>query len=75
MMQWSEVNENTKEWLDFFGSFSPTIIHANRELKGWIIEGEGISKAHISAQELREAAAAFIDAADWLEKRSHYPEV
>ena len=69
-MEWDDVSEKSRDWLKLFGNFGPTVMADKRELKGWTQDEEGVSKTYLSADELREAAAAFVEAADWLDKRA-----
>jgi hypothetical protein len=53
------------EVLRELGEFGPTVNPALKELKGYI---DG--KCYYDASDLRELAAACIEAADWLERRA-----
>lgn len=70
-MDWNEVSEKTRQLLDEFGSLGPTVNAGNKELKGYMIDkGGDAGKVYLSASDLRELAAACIEAADWLERRA-----
>jgi len=65
-MEWTEVSEESRCWLKMLGGFGPTVHAKNRELKGYLVEG----RTYFDAGDLRNIAAALIEAADWLDKRS-----
>lgn len=50
------------------GEYSPTVHAVNKELKGHHDGG----KSYITSDELRELAAACIEAADWLDNRADF---
>lgn len=66
-MEWTDVSENARDWLKMLGNFAPTVHAKNRELKGCLAD-EG--RTYFDAGDLRNIAAACIEAADWLDKRA-----
>jgi hypothetical protein len=66
-VEWTDVSENTRDWLKLLGNFVPTVHAKQRELKGYLGE-EG--RTYFDAGDLRNIAAALIEAADWLDKRA-----
>lgn len=70
-MEWGEVSGNARNWLDTLGGFTPTVHARNRDLKGRIACDDGEDgRVYLDSNELREIAAAFVEAADWLDKRA-----
>lgn len=70
-MQWTDVSEDAREWLEMLGNFGPTV-HANRrELKGCVHSDHGEDgRVYLDSSDLRNISAALIEAADWLDKRA-----
>ncbi len=66
-MEWTDVSEDARDWLKMLGNFGPTVHAKNRELKGYLSD-EG--RTYFDAGDLRNIAAACIEAADWLDKRA-----
>ena len=67
-MNWDDdVSEDARDWLKMLGNFGPTVHAKNRELKGYLGE-EG--RTYFDAGDLRNIAAALIEAANWLDKRA-----
>jgi len=72
---WTEVSEVSRQWLKTIGDFGPTVHAKSRELKGYLHAEEGEDgRTYIDANELRELAAACVEAADWLDKRAALAE-
>lgn len=70
-MEWDDVSEDARDWLRMLGNFSPTVHTAQRELKGYVHCDEGEDgRIYLEAKDLRKIAAAFVEAADWLDKRA-----
>ena len=70
-MEWSEVSYDARMWLDQLGSFGPTVHAGRRELKGCLPCADGDDgRTYLDSDELRKIAAAFTEAADWLDKRA-----
>jgi hypothetical protein len=70
-MEWSDVSYDARVWLDALGSFGPTVHADRRELKGLVHCEEGEDgRTYLDADELRKIAAAFTEAADWLDNRA-----
>lgn len=61
--EWSSLKAASV--LKELGEFGPTVNPVNRELKGYI---DG--KCYYDSKDLRELAAACIEAADWLDLRA-----
>jgi hypothetical protein len=66
-MKWTEVSEDTRDWLTRLGNFRPTVSVRDRELKGHLID-EG--QTYFKSEDLRGISAALVEAADWLDKRA-----
>lgn len=70
-MKWEDVSEKSRERMRDLGHFGPTVRVENMEVKGNLADGYGGSEsAYFDVVDLRELAAAFIEVADWLEKRA-----
>lgn len=70
-MDWDkDISTEAKETMKFLGNFGPTVHEHLRELKGYMLDEEGSGKVYLDAGELREIAAACVEAADWLDKRA-----
>lgn len=66
-MNWTISNE-AKDTMKLLGNFGPTVNAKDRIIKGTMDDGEGEScSVYLNSQELREMAAHFIEAADWLD--------
>ena len=66
-MEWTDVSEDARDWLKMLGDFSPTVHAKQRELKGYLSD-EG--RTYFDAGDLRNIAAACIEADDWLDMRA-----
>lgn len=66
-MEWTEVSAEARHWLEMLGHFGPTVRAENRELKGYLGD-EG--RTYFDSSDLRNIAAAMIEAANWLDKRA-----
>lgn len=74
-MDWTDVSEDAREWLKMLGGFSPTVHAKQRELKGQLHSDYGDDgRCYLDAGDLRNLAAALIEAADWLDKRAAQQE-
>ena len=70
-MEWTDVSEDARDWLEMLGHFSPTVHAQNRELKGCLHHEDGEDgRTYLDAGDLRNIAAACNEAADWLDKRA-----
>ena len=70
-MEWTEVSEDARDWLKMLGGFGPTVHAKQRELKGCLHSEYGEDgRTYLDAGDLRNIAAAMIEAADWLDKRA-----
>ncbi len=65
------VSEPARETMRCLGAFGPTLAERDREVKGWLNDGEsGASSAYWSSGRLRAMAAHFVEVADWLDRRA-----
>lgn len=70
-MEWTDVSEDARDWLEMLGSFGPTANAGNRELKGRVHSDHGEDgRVLLDSGDLRNIAAAMTEAADWLDKRA-----
>ena len=66
-MEWTDLSDDARKWLKMLGDFGPTVHAKQRELKGYLGEGD---RTYFDAGDLRNIAAVCIEAADWLDKRA-----
>lgn len=70
-MNWEDISENAGYWMEFLGTFGPTVHVNNREVKGYMLtEGREDCRTYLTSSDLREFASALIEVADWLDKRA-----
>ena len=70
-MEWADVSEEARDWLEMLGNFGPTNAVKLRELKGCVHSDHGEDgRVYVASRDLRNIAAACIEAADWLDKRA-----
>ena len=67
-MTWTGIPEATREWLDFIG-FEPTPRSSQPWANGYVVGDYGPERITLDPSELRELAAALVEAALWLEER------
>lgn len=71
-MDWElNLSPKTRAIMRDLGNFSPTFHAENREVKGYMLDGEGESgKVYWTSKDLHEIASACLDVADWLDRRA-----
>lgn len=69
-MKWEDLSQLARDAMKELGNFGPTVNVADRLVKGWTCDDEGVGKTYYSSDDLRQIAAACNEVADWLDKRS-----
>jgi hypothetical protein len=67
----TELSENAQFWLRRLGRFCPTVRAEEKLVKGYLDDDEGGGKAYLDVDDLRSAASALVETADFLERRSN----
>lgn len=73
-MNWEDVSERTRDVMKELGNFGPTVDAIDRAVKGWTYEDGECGKTYWTSDDLRQIAAACIEAADWLDRRAELVE-
>lgn len=74
-MDWNELPQETRDWMEFIGDFRPTSRMDSRQLFGFFGDDWGCDNDQvIDANQLRELAAACIEVADWLDRRAEHSQ-
>ena len=76
-MKWEDLSQKTRNVMKELGDFGPTVNAASRELKGATYDADcgGSVKTYWTSDDLRQIAAACLEAADWLDKRADAAEL
>jgi len=70
-MKWEDLDDKHKNWMDFLGSFSPTVNVTYKEIKGYMLDSDcEPGKTYLDSADLRALAESCVAVANWLDLRA-----
>ena len=69
-MNWEDLPAEALDAMKQLGNFGPTVHAANREVKGYTYDADGVVKTYLTSDCLRNIAQGCIAVADWLDNRA-----
>lgn len=66
-MKWKDISEKSRDIMSRLGGYTPVSNRKDARVMGWVCD---VEKVYWSSEILREIAAAYIEVADWLDKRA-----
>jgi hypothetical protein len=77
MKHWNDLSGGALRTMKDLGNFSPTFHHADKQIKGYVGTDESClyERTYLTAKDLLEMAAGFIEVADWLDERATNEDV
>lgn len=70
-MKWEDLDVTHRNIVEDLGNFSPTVNIDYREVKGYMLDGNGdAGKVYFNSKDLREIAESCIAVANWLDLRA-----
>jgi hypothetical protein len=70
-VNWDDLSESARAALKDLGNFGPTVTASHRLVKGYMANDDGDTvSVYYTSRDMREMAKAFVEVAEWLDKRA-----